>query len=262
MTLKAVVEALLFSAQKPLTTKEIVAILKSARDYQDDETDNDSTIIAKEPEVVETLQQLTKEYDDLGRAFQLLEQVGGWQLASRPDYQLWVRQMFPELRPTRLSGPALETLAIIAYRQPITKADMEAIRGVAVDGVVQKLLDAALIKIAGRAEIPGRPLLYETTHHFMEHFGLKDLEELPNASELRQLPLPKAELPEPEEKSKKTSKEAPVDNPTPNSEQTAVAEQSSTPQESSEPESSEPDHPTQQDLPPEEAEPTEEVNGA
>jgi segregation and condensation protein B len=94
------------------------------------------------------------------------------------------------MRPTRLSAPALETLAIIAYRQPITKADVEAIRGVTVDGVMQKLLDAGLLKITGRAEIPGRPLLYITTQHFMEHFGLKNLDELPNASELREVPLP------------------------------------------------------------------------
>jgi segregation and condensation protein B len=83
-------------------------------------------------------------------------------------------------------------LAIIAYRQPITKADVEAIRGVTVDGVMQKLLDGALVKITGRAEIPGRPLLYVTTQHFMEHFGLKNLDELPNASELREVSLPKA----------------------------------------------------------------------
>jgi segregation and condensation protein B len=95
-----------------------------------------------------------------------------------------------------LSAPALETLAIVAYRQPITKADIEAIRGVTVDGVLQKLLDAGLMKVAGRAEVPGRPLLYETTHHFLEHFGLKNLDELPNASELRQVALPKANEPE------------------------------------------------------------------
>jgi segregation and condensation protein B len=95
-----------------------------------------------------------------------------------------------------LSAPALETLAIVAYRQPITKADIEAIRGVTVDGVLQKLLDAGLMKVAGRAEVPGRPLLYETTHHFLEHFGLKNLDELPNASELRQVALPKAKEPE------------------------------------------------------------------
>ena len=131
----------------------------------------------------------------MGRAFSLVEQVSGWVLVSRSEYQVWVRQLFPEMRPTRLSAPALETLAIIAYRQPITKADVEAIRGVTVDGVMQKLLDAGLVKITGRAEIPGRPLLYVTTQHFMEHFGLKNLDELPNASELRVVALPKAESP-------------------------------------------------------------------
>jgi segregation and condensation protein B len=141
---------------------------------------------------VASLHALQKEYSDLSRAFHLVEQVSGWVLASRMEYQVWVRLLFPEMRPTRLSAPALETLAIIAYRQPITKADVEAIRGVTVDGVLQKLLDAGLVKITGRAEIPGRPLLYITTQHFMEHFGLKNLDELPNASELREVPLPKA----------------------------------------------------------------------
>jgi segregation and condensation protein B len=90
----------------------------------------------------------------------------------------------------------METLAIIAYRQPITRADMEAVRGVAVDGVLQTLLDRNLVRIAGRSEIAGRPLLYETTQYFMDHFGLKNLDDLPNASELRRIALPKANPPE------------------------------------------------------------------
>jgi segregation and condensation protein B len=188
-TLKAVIEALLFASQKPLATKNIESALKSAAEYAQEFTEA-KLGKTSEPEIYETLHLLKKEYADLGRSFQLIEQVSGWVLVSRSEFQVWVRQLFPELRPTRLSPPALETLAIIAYRQPIAKADVEAIRGVTVDGVLQKLLDAGLVKIAGRAEIPGRPLLYETTHHFMEHFGLKTLEELPNASELRQIALP------------------------------------------------------------------------
>jgi segregation and condensation protein B len=86
----------------------------------------------------------------------------------------------------------LETLAIVAYRQPITRADVEAVRGVAVDGVLQSLMERGLVKIAGRAEVPGRPLLYETTEFFLEHFGLRDLDELPNAEELRRRYLPSA----------------------------------------------------------------------
>ena len=194
VTLKAVVEALLFASQKPLSLKEIAAALTSAAEYFEE---GPEAALAKvnEAEITESLHALQKEYSRLGRAFSLVEQVSGWVLVSRIEYQVWVRQLFPEMRPTRLSAPALETLAIIAYRQPITKADVEAIRGVTVDGVMQKLLDAGLVKITGRAEIPGRPLLYVTTQHFMEHFGLKNLDELPNASELREVALPKAVAP-------------------------------------------------------------------
>jgi segregation and condensation protein B len=191
VTLKAVIEALLFASQKPLAPKDIQAALKSAAEYAE-EISEAKLCKASEAEIYETLHLLKKEYTDLGHSFQLIEQVSGWVLVTRSEFQVWVRQLFPELRPTRLTPPALETLAIIAYRQPITKADVEAIRGVTVDGVLQRLLDAGLVKIAGRAEIPGRPLLYETTYHFMEHFGLRTLDELPNASELRQIALPMA----------------------------------------------------------------------
>jgi segregation and condensation protein B len=189
VTLKAVIEALLFASQKPLSPKEIQTALKSASEYTE-EISEAKLGKATEAEIQEILRLLKKEYTDLDRSFQLIEQVSGWVLLSRSEFQVWVRQLFPELRPARLSPPALETLAIIAYRQPIAKADVEAIRGVTVDGVLQKLLDAGLVKIAGRAEVPGRPLLYETTHHFMEHFGLRNLDELPNAAELRQINLP------------------------------------------------------------------------
>jgi len=197
VSLKAVIEALLFASQKPLAPKEIQTVLKSASEYAE-EISEAKLGKATEAEIQETLYLLKKEYTDLDRSFQLIEQVSGWVLLSRSEFQVWVRQLFPELRPSRLSPPALETLAIIAYRQPIAKADIEAIRGVTVDGVLQKLLDAGLVKIAGRAEVPGRPLLYETTHHFMEHFGLRNLDELPNASELRQINLPIAAIEPPQ----------------------------------------------------------------
>src|SRR5204863_6191007 len=104
----------------------------------------------------------------------------------------WVGQLFPAPKPPRLSPPALETLAIIAYRQPVTRAEVEAVRGVTVEGVLQNLMERGLVKIGGRAEVPGRPLLYETTQFFLEHFGLRDLDELPNAEELRTRYLPMA----------------------------------------------------------------------
>ena len=202
VTLQAIIESLVFSSQKPLTAKEVVHALKGAEEFLPEEQQG-LAAGASEEQVQTVLQELATEYQELNRAFQLVEQVAGWQVATRPEYQLWVRQLFPELRPTRLSPPALETLAIIAYRQPITKGDIEAIRGVSVDGVMQKLLDHGLVKIAGRAEIPGRPLLYETTQHFMEHFGLRNLNELPNSDELRRVALPTAptvEETKPEEK--------------------------------------------------------------
>src|ERR1700745_4340348 len=191
LTLKAVVEALLFSSQRPLTAKEILQVVRLGTEYA---TEEEQEIFKgmTEATIQNVLVELSTEYQQLERAFQLVEQVSGWQLTTKPEHQTWVRQLFPDLRPTRLSPPALETLAVVAYRQPVTKADIEAIRGVTVDGVMQKLLDLGLVKIAGRAEIPGRPLLYETTLHFMEHFGLRNLNELPNASELRSLALPTA----------------------------------------------------------------------
>jgi segregation and condensation protein B len=191
MTLKTIVEALIFASQKPLMPKEIVAVLRGAAGEGDD-PETAEFAKTKPPEIAETLETLREEYDQLGRAFQLVEQVNGWLIVTKPDTARWVRQLYPESRPTRLSGPALETLAIIAYRQPIMKADIEAVRGVAVDGVVQSLLERSLIKIHGRAEVPGRPLLYATSEYFLEHFGLKTLDELPNTSELRRIQLPTA----------------------------------------------------------------------
>ena len=134
------------------------------------------------------------EYIEQDRAFQLLEKAEGWQLASDPQFAPWVRQLFPAAKPARLTPPSLETLAIIAYRQPITRADVEAVRGVAIDSVLQTLMERGLVKIAGRAEVPGRPLLYETTQFFLEHFGLRNLDELPNSEELKRRELPMAPI--------------------------------------------------------------------
>jgi segregation and condensation protein B len=184
MTLTRVIEALLFSAQKPLSIKEITTAIKGAEDDLANETPNEFARV-KNAEVAAALEELKVEYIQQGRAFQLVEKAEGWQLATDPSFANWVRQLFPAAKPARLSAPALETLAIIAYRQPITRADVEAVRGVNIDGVLQTLMERGLVKIAGRAEIPGRPLLYETTQFFLDHFGLRNLDELPNAEELR-----------------------------------------------------------------------------
>ena len=192
MNLSQVVEALLFSAQKPLTAREIAAALKGASDG--DELLPNEFAKTKEAEVAAALEQLKLNYLEQQRAFQLVEKAEGWQLASDPQFAPWVRQLFPAIKPARLTPPALETLAIIAYRQPITRADVEAVRGVAIESVLQTLMERGLVKIAGRSEVPGRPLLYETTQFFLEHFGLRDLDELPNSDELKRRELPKAAI--------------------------------------------------------------------
>jgi len=191
MTLIRVIEALLFSAQKPLSIREITTAIKGADDDPAAARPNEFSRV-RETEVAAALEQLKIEYIEQQRAFQLMEKAEGWQLATDPQYAQWVRQLFPAPKPARLSAPALETLAIIAYRQPITRADVEAVRGVNIDGVLQTLMERGLVKIAGRAEIPGRPLLYETTQFFLDHFGLRNLDELPNVEELRTRHLPKA----------------------------------------------------------------------
>jgi segregation and condensation protein B len=188
MTLIQVIEALLFSAQKPLTTSDLRDALTSAGD--DEELVANEFRRVKEAEVAAALGQLKTDYTLTPRGFQLMEKAEGWQLVSHPDCSRWVRQLFPGSKPARLSPPALETLAIIAYRQPITRADVEAVRGVTIEGVLQNLMERGLVKISGRAELPGRPLLYETTQFFLEHFGLRNLDELPNAEELRTRYLP------------------------------------------------------------------------
>jgi segregation and condensation protein B len=192
MSLTRVIEALLFSAQKPLSIREITTAIRGAEDELTSETPNEFTRV-RDAEVAAALEQLKIEYVQQGRAFQLVEKAEGWQLATDPGFAKWVRQLFPAPKPARLSAPALETLAIIAYRQPITRADVEAVRGVNIDGVLQTLMERGLVKIAGRAEIPGRPLLYETTQFFLDHFGLRNLDELPNVEELRRRNLPVAQ---------------------------------------------------------------------
>ena len=193
-TLAQVVEALLFSALKPLPTDEITAAIRGAG-AEDDLEPNEFAKV-RDADVAAALEQLKVDYIQQQRAFQVVEKADGWQLATDPTYGVWVRQLFPGPKPARLSAPALETLAIIAYRQPITRADVEAVRGVTIDGVLQTLMERGLVRISGRAEIPGRPLLYETTQFFLEHFGLRNLDELPNAEELRKRYLPVAPRPE------------------------------------------------------------------
>ena len=205
MQLSAIVEALLIASQNPLASEEIARLVRArvaeAEDIRARETEDGKVVPALPDElmalagtspeqVAETIGQLNRFYQESQRAFMVMERPQGWKLYTRADYGDFVRQLFPGRKPERMSGPAMETLAIIAYRQPITKAAIEAVRGVACDGMIQKLLDRDLIRIGGRAMLPGRPLLYETTVLFFEHFGIRSIDDLPNASELRKVKLP------------------------------------------------------------------------
>jgi len=158
----------LFASDAPLTADEIARA--------DGQLDED--------QVEDALQTLQAEYDDAQRAFQLVEIAGGYQVLTRPEFAPYLERFDNVPRPTRLSGPSLETLAIIAYRQPMGRIEIEYIRGVNSAGVVRTLQDRRLIDVVGRAEGLGRPLLYGTTPHFLEHFGFESLESLPRPEEL------------------------------------------------------------------------------
>lgn len=190
--LACVLEALLFASDKPISAAECVKHLRGAVEAAPEDSEVAALSKTKQDDVAETMRQLQGEYGAGQRGFRLVESAAGWKVVTAPEAAPWVRQLFPENRPARLSPSALETLAIVAYRQPITRADIEAVRGVNVDGVMQTLLERGVIRITGRAELPGRPLLYGTTEFFLEHFGLRSLEELPNCAELRRVELPVA----------------------------------------------------------------------
>src|SRR5581483_889204 len=144
----------------------------------------------KEADVVAALEQLAKDHEEAKRSYRLACVAGAWQFVTQPEFAPWLKALVGvKSRPPRLSAPALETLAIIAYRQPLTRAEIEQIRGVNVDGVMQTLTERGLVESVGRAEVVGRPQTYGTTALFLEYFGLRGLEDLPAADELRRIPI-------------------------------------------------------------------------
>ncbi len=193
MDLKNIVETILFAAEKPLTLKNLRDICSQAAEGEFSTEESRAWQNVKEKELHQAIQDLNARYEQSQSGLQVREIADAYQLVSRSDFVPWLRKLYEEHRPQRLSQPAMETLAIIAYRQPMTRADIEAIRGVAVDGVIQTLLERGLIKIVGRSEVPGRPLLYSTTQEFLEHFGLKNVNDLPAVEELRKVKIALAE---------------------------------------------------------------------
>ncbi len=168
MRLSRMVEAVLFASQAPVSAAELARA--------DEELDEDR--------VEEAVAELRAEYDREGRAFGIYEVAGGYQLLTRPEYVPVLERFDSVPTSSRLSAPALETLAIIAYRQPVGRAEVEEIRGVGSGGVLRTLQERELIEVVGRGEGLGRPLLYGTTRRFLEHFGFRSLEDLPRPDDL------------------------------------------------------------------------------
>lgn len=194
MELKLILEAILFSAQKPLSLKEIRDVFAAAPEHAEGNETVRSLKRVKEEQLTAALEELARDHETAGRSFRLACVAGAWQFVTQPDYSPWLKALVGhKARPPRLSQPALETLAIIAYRQPVTRGEIEQVRGVAVDGVMQTLLERGLIEQVGRAEVVGRPMTYGTTAVFLEYFGLRSLEDLPAADELRRIPVARPE---------------------------------------------------------------------
>lgn len=193
MELKNILEAVLFSAQKPMSPKELQELFALTAEQTEEEIAR-ALKKTKQEAIATALEELAGEHERAARSYRLVCVAGSWQFVSQPEFAPWIRTLVGQKqRPTRLSQPALETLAIIAYRQPITRAEIEQIRGVAVDGVMQTLLERDLVEQSGKAEVVGRPSLYSTTPEFLEYFGLRSLEEMPAADELRRITVQKPE---------------------------------------------------------------------
>jgi len=196
MELKSILESLLFSAQKPMSPAELREVLAGAGGAEDADATAKAFKKVRESELVSALEQLAGEHEQGARSYRLVCVAGSWQFVTEPVYAPWLKALVGvKARPPRLSQPALETLAIIAYRQPVTRADVEQIRGVNVDGVMQTLIERGLVEQTGRAEVVGRPALYSTTTLFLEYFGLRALDDLPAADELRKIVVEKPPTP-------------------------------------------------------------------
>ena len=168
---QGIVEALLMASDNPLGASQIASMLDGVR----------------AGDVRAYVEDLNTLYGRTGRSFKISEIAGGFLFMVHSEYGVWVRRLLKDKAPVRLSSAALETLAIIVFKQPVMKVEVEHIRGVSVDGVVRHLLEKGLIRIAGRSDAPGRPLLYGTTRDFLKHFGLKTLSDLPKVRELDEL---------------------------------------------------------------------------
>lgn len=169
--LKGILEALLFVTAEPIPVTRFLALLGA---------------VTKQ-DVAQALAGLAQDYEQEGRGLQLAEVAGGYRIVTKAEFAPWLKRLEKVKSPSKLSRSALESLAIIAYKQPIVRAEVEQIRGVETSGVIRTLLERKLVRIVGRKEEPGRPIMYGTTKFFLEHFGLRDLSQLPPLREFKEL---------------------------------------------------------------------------
>jgi segregation and condensation protein B len=169
--LQGIVESLLFVSQEPLSIQRLAAVIGDV----------------SKADIAQALQGLGEELEREGRGIRLAEIAGGFRLVTKQEYASWIKRMDKTKSAAKLSRSALESLAIIAYKQPIVRGEIEEIRGVEASGVVRTLLERKLVRIVGRKEVPGRPIMYGTTKYFLEHFGLNDLSQLPPLREFKEL---------------------------------------------------------------------------
>lgn len=181
--LKEIVGSLLFAAKKPINAKEIRrALIGTGANYGGL---YEQFASLKEQEILEALEGFKEELSKNATGLHVAEVANGFRLQNNTACGPWVRTMLDKDRTTRLSKPALETLAIVAYRQPVLRSEIESVRGVSVDSILRNLVELQLVKVVGRSELPGRPWMFGTTQRFLEHFGLKSLEDMPGMDELK-----------------------------------------------------------------------------
>ena len=187
MELKQILEAIVFSAQKPMSIGELRTLLRETPEKLPDEPQTGEYAKATARAVEKALEELAVEHDAADRSYRLACVGGNWQFVTKPDFAPWLQVLVgAKPRPPKLSNPALETLAIIAYHQPITRAEMEDIRGVETSkGTIDVLMETGWVKMRGRRKTPGRPVTYGTTAEFLDHFGLSEIRDLPGMEELK-----------------------------------------------------------------------------
>jgi len=183
--LKQIIGALIFASRHPLTAPEIKRVLSGTAQATGGYTAPFGSV--KEEEIRAAIDQIKADLENAKSGLRLGHVADGYRIQSDPSCGPWARHMLNMDKPHRLSRPALETLAIIAYRQPLTRAEIETIRGVNIDHIVRALMELELVRIVGRSEVPGRPMLYGTTKQFLEHFGLQNLETLPGIEQLARI---------------------------------------------------------------------------